>query len=120
MKEKCNKYESLFIFGSQKDLEEHLKTCPDCQNEYNETEKVISLVREVKPFIRKERRDNTLLLKIAASFLALFIGFFAINHYSGKTFLDKNQESIALLVKNNSSITQMGLPTDEYGLLKVK
>ena len=34
MKEKCTKYEALFTFRSQEELEQHIQECEDCRLEH--------------------------------------------------------------------------------------
>lgn len=116
MVEKCNKYEGLFVFGSEHDLQEHLKVCSDCQKEHEEMQKVSSLVKEVKPFIRKKSSRSKVKLKVAACFLTLIFGFGMINLLIPKD-INKNKTSLATEI---SPVAQMGLPTDEYGLLYIQ
>lgn len=56
MKNKCEKYQQLFIFESEQDLLKHLEHCSDCKKQHQEMEKVASLVKETKPlFIKSEK-----------------------------------------------------------------
>lgn len=116
MIDKCNKYEGLFVFGNEDDLQEHLRVCPDCQKEHEEMQKVSTLVKEVKPFIRKNRAHSKFKLKVAACFLTLIFGFGMINFLIPRD-INKNKTSLATEI---SPVAQMGLPTDEYGLLDIQ
>lgn len=116
MVDKCNKYEGLFVFGSEDDLQEHLKVCPDCQKEHEEIQKVSVLVKEVKPFIRKKSQRPKIKLKVAACFFTLILGFGMINFLTPKD-INQNKTSLATEI---SPVAQMGLPTDEYGLLYIQ
>lgn len=114
----CSKYEGLFIFGSEEALREHLITCSHCRKEHSEMEEIAGIVKEVKPFIRKKAYNNDFKMKLVAGFIFIFIAFFAIKPIliNSVTNLDSgffsNEES--------SSIADMGLPTDEYGLLRIE
>lgn len=122
MTEKCNKYQPLFIFASEDALFEHLKVCPDCRKEHEQMENVANLVKEVKPYIKKE----TKLLKIkfpsqiAACFIVAILCFFAITNYSYYIASKNDNDEALALVKQDSISTQMGVPTDEYGLINTE
>lgn len=134
MSEKCSKYESLFIFGSTEDFNEHVKSCPDCQREHEKMEKVSDLVKEVAPFIKDTRKiavskqfNSKIYLKAAAGFVILFLSFSVI--YFNQPHLEKNYvacmeaksaQEADVIIKDKSIIAQMGLPIDEYGLLAVE
>ena len=49
MKEKCTKYEALFTFRSNEELEQHIQECEDCKLEHEKMLKVSELLKEVKP-----------------------------------------------------------------------
>ena len=40
MDKKCTKYEALFTFRSEEELEEHLQNCPECRAEHEKMQKV--------------------------------------------------------------------------------
>ena len=50
MDKKCTKYEALFTFRSEEELNEHIANCPDCQKEHENMQKVSELLKEVKPY----------------------------------------------------------------------
>lgn len=118
MNNKCDKYESLFIFGSKEDFSEHLKTCTDCQNEHEQMKKVACVVKEVKPFITNKENNVVnfpLYSKIVACFIMPLIFSFAFNLFSPQ----KANPEIAW-AKQSSVVTEMGLPSDEFGLLTIE
>jgi hypothetical protein len=117
MIEKCTKFESLFVFGSEEDLKEHLKVCPDCQQEYEQMEDISNIVKEVKPFIKRGISHNRIALKVAAGLTIIFLSFWV---FQTTYFTNKSSNSALAMVKNESPAAQMNLPTDEYGLLVVE
>lgn len=117
MKDTCTKYESLFIFGNEQDLQAHIQLCPDCREEHEKMQKVASIVKEVKPLYRKNPLNNKIKLKIAACFIIMACSFWAYDNYTNKTIAQLNYESELLIKSGHSLIEDQGLPTDEYGLL---
>lgn len=117
MTQKCSKYESLFVFGNEEDLQKHLENCPECRLEHEKMQRVALLVKEVKPFISRKSFYKKHMAKIAACFIFISIGFYGITQYSNYTIASQDDLK---LVKDNSIIAQMGLPADEYGLLDVE
>ena len=117
MKSNCDKYESLFVFGLDRELEEHLKICDECKFEHEKQQKIKSLINEVAPFLKREPYkkikcyDNY--IRIAATFFIAVLAFSLMK----TTFVTQNK-----LASNEteSVISQMGLPTDDYGLLMVE
>ena len=117
MAQKCSKYESLFIFGNDEDLNEHLESCQECRLEHQKMQQVALMMKEVKPFISRESFYRRHLSKIAACFIFVSIGFYGAAQYSTHTISSQDDLN---LVKGNSIIAQMGLPADEYGLLDLE
>lgn len=116
MENKCNKYESLFVFSDEESLKKHLEICPDCQKEHSKMLQVASLAKEVKPFIKtKNTYNRKIFSNIAACIIISFVAFASV-----QMFYVNPQVSKLKFVKANSVITQMGLPTDEYGLLEIE
>ncbi len=120
MSERCKKYESLFVFGTDDELAKHLETCEDCQQENEKMQKVQNLVKEVGSAYKDKKNSkrvlNAHLTKIAAGIAILFLTCFSatyllINENSGKYELSYNE--------HESIVSEMGLPTDEYGLFMV-
>ena len=117
---KCNKYETLFIFGSEKELDEHLRICRDCREEHEKMNETANLVKEVKPYYSaRKNKLNSNLIKIAAGITVLFLtsfSIFSLNHI----ILDNKTNNYSLSIEENKSVvSDMGLPTDDYGLLMV-
>lgn len=119
MNNKCQKYESLFIFSKEEELLEHIKTCPDCQKVHEKMEKISSLIKEVAPHFKKEQKRKTVLRAICASFLlvvSLSTGIFynfqknAYYELTASSYLEESESFIS---------NDFGFPVDEYGLLMV-
>ena len=111
MNNKCNKFESLFIFSDEKALEEHIKVCPDCRAEYERMNKVSDLIKEVKS---EFKRPKYVALKVACMlfiFIAGGVGIQALDLQYG--FLDTVKYGEPLTIED------LGLPTDDYGLIQV-
>lgn len=113
MENKCNKYESLFIFSKDRDFQEHLNECSDCREEQLKMLKISSLIKEVKPLYFKKER-NSKIIKLAAAFLLMVFctGFVTIQIY--------NEKYNNLVAAQESVVAKMGLPYDEYGLLSIE
>jgi len=120
MEEKCGKYESLFIFGSHDDFENHLKICSECRAEHEKYQKVAKLVKEVKPLYKQQKQNKKIFVSIAAGFITLFLVFFAVNHQNSSSLRISSSNLENTTVQEISIINQMGFPTDEYGLLMVE
>ena len=104
MSEKCNKYESLFVFSTEEELENHIKLCEDCRNEHEKMRMTADIVKEVAPYYGKNRHNNV--IKLAAGIIIIFLAYFILFNENKAYEID-------------SVISEMGLPTDEYGLLMV-
>lgn len=115
MDNKCTKYESLFIFSAEDELQAHLEICPDCKEEHSKMLQVASLAKEVKPFLNKGPVKINLLSKVAACLIISLLAFSSVKLLYKDNLNPYNLNSI----KESSVITQMGLPTDDYGLLDV-
>ena len=71
---KCNKYESFFIFRDEEAFNEHLEHCPDCKKEHEKHLKVSSLLKEVAPvYLEKKRKEKKSAIKIAHSLLQKYV-----------------------------------------------
>jgi len=118
MSEKCNKYESLFVFGTDEQLEEHLKICPECREQHEKMNKTASVVKEVSTYYENYKKPVSyhILLRSAAGLIIIALTYFMVNY----SILENNVNGYNL--SNNESesvIAEMGLPTDDYGLLMV-
>jgi len=111
MKEKCNKYESLFIFSDDATLQKHISECEDCRLEHNKMQRVSELIKEVKSDYMK---PNYLALKVACVLFLFMIGGVSID------MLDLRY-GILDTIKYGEPLTieDLGFPTDSYGLIQV-
>lgn len=114
MKDRCTKYEGLFIFGDEETLIQHLENCEDCRKEQEVMDKVSELLKEVKPYYVSKRR-NTAKLKIACAMLTIMLSTVTMGVVNFNT-------DISDIIKygNTLSAEDLGLPVDAYGLLMVE
>ncbi|HSA06729.1 MAG TPA: hypothetical protein P5556_06085 [Candidatus Gastranaerophilales bacterium] len=119
MSDKCNKYESLFIFATEEALAKHLEICEDCRHEHAKMKKTETLIKEIKPYYKKiyKKRLDDNIVKIAAGFIILSLTYFSANYLN---LMNSNINTLEIsYAENESIVAEMGLPTDEYGLLTV-
>ncbi len=118
MSDKCEKYESLFTFGTEEELAKHLEICEDCQQEHLKMQKVQNLVKQVKPYYKNstKKKINPNITKIAAAFTVLCLAYFSANCLMTQ---NSTYEYDLTYLESDSIVFEMGLPTDEYGLLMV-
>lgn len=114
MTKKCTKFESLYLFRSSEELEEHLKECPECQAEKEKMDKVSDLIQEVKPYYINQKRKSFTRLKVACvlclgMFAGLVIGYF--------TQFDEHFNTTASYSTTTSNTNEYGMPVDSYGLI---
>lgn len=110
--EKCNKYESLFIFADQAKLEEHLAVCAECREQHEKMQQTAIIAKEVAPHYKHYGKYNvySIMIKAAAGVFVVVLAYFAVS----PCFNDH-----IAISSNDSVISEMGLPTDDYGLLTV-
>ena len=48
MKDKCTKYEALFTFRDEEELNEHIQECEDCRLEHEKMQKVSSYFMDIE------------------------------------------------------------------------
>jgi hypothetical protein len=114
MNEKCTKYEALFTFRSEEELNEHLQVCEDCRAEHEKMLRVSELIQEAKPYF-KERRRNFAKLKVAcALFVMMFCGTTLGVINLNTTVSDTLKYGTVL------SSEDLGLPVDSYGLISLE
>jgi hypothetical protein len=113
----CQKYEQLFIFGDEKALLEHIETCPECKAEHEKMAVLSALVKEAKPYFKKKRAQKKVAMALCASFLLVF-ALGGAGLYENQ--IASNAELLAYYENDISPISQMGFPTDEYGLLLIE
>ena len=114
MKDKCTKYEALFTFRSEEELQEHIKECENCRLEHEKMLKVSELIQEAKPYF-KEKRKNRAKIKAACALFMLMI--------SGTTLgLINFNPDISDTLKDGTTLSaeDLGLPVDSYGLIYIE
>ena len=113
---KCDKYEALFVFQGEEALHKHLEECEECKKEYEKQLKISALVKEVAPeyLAKRHNKKKTAIKRLAACFI-VFVGmtgaYTGINMYNNAEF--------QLNTAEDSYISTMGLPIDEYGFLEL-
>lgn len=113
-KQKCNRYEALFTFRSEEELQNHINECPDCKKEHEIQKKISNLVKEVAPiYLEKQQKKKISNIKRLACCFVLFIG---ISAFTGYKIYDDNY---FINSSDDSCVSAMGLPTDEYGFLEL-
>lgn len=116
-KQKCDKYEAFFTFQDEEAFYNHLKNCPDCQAEHEKYQKVSALVKEVAPaYLEKQKKNKSNILKQAACFVLILTGFVGLMGY--KIYEDNSYNQINNYLED-SYVSSMGLPTDNYGFLEL-
>lgn len=121
MEKKCRRYEELFVMSDETALLEHIKECEICRAEHERMLQVSNLISEVKPLYRKNNKKPVLrrsvgVMAMVASFLMIFLAFFAIQITTPESFVN---ETIASISGSDYTYEQMGLPVDEFGLIMV-
>ena len=113
MARECDKYEAFFTFARDDEFKKHIESCENCRQEHLRMIKISSLVKEVKSFYLKNSRKK-LITKLVASmmFLIFCTGFVTFSVYDREYSLLTNFQE--------SSVAQLGLPVDEYGLLTLR
>ena len=114
MKEKCTKYESLFTFRSEEELQQHLLECEDCRLEHEKMQKVSELLKEDKPYFR-ERRRYLATVKVACALFMLMVSGSTLGVINFNTDISDTLKYGAAL-----SSEDLGLPVDSYGLIYIE
>jgi len=114
MKEKCRKYESLFIFRSEEELAQHVSECDECAQEDLRMKKISSLIGEVKGYYQNKRRNFARLKAACIIFVFLFCGA-AFGVISMNTDV-----SDTIKYGTTLSAEDLGFPVDSYGLIMVE
>ena len=113
MDRKCTKYEGLFVFSNEKELNDHLAECEDCRAEHEKLQKVSALISEVKPYYIAKKNKLRKLRAVAAF---LFIMFFSATF--GVLYTDDDITD-SLMYGESLTAEDLGFPVDSYGLLMV-
>lgn len=114
MQDKCSKYESLFVFRSEEELNDHIQTCEECRHEHEKMMRVSELIQEAKPYYREQKR-NWAKVKVACALFMLLV--------SGTTLgvINLNTDvSDTLKYGTTLSSEDLGLPVDSYGLIYIE
>lgn len=113
MKNKCSKYEGLFVFSDDETLKNHLLECEECRKEQEKMDRVSELIGEVKFHYRSKPKHKPILKAACILMLLLFstasIGI--IGNY--EDMVDTIQYGETL------SAEDLGFPVDSYGLIVV-
>lgn len=110
----CNKYEWYFTTKSEEEFQEHLNECPVCRRIHETMLKAGQCVKEVSEVYLKRRKKHVTAMKAVACVLTIFVffgGFMGYELYSSYSFQVNSLD--------NSVISEMGLPVDEYGFLSI-
>lgn len=111
MTKKCDKYESLFVFSDEESFLNHVSQCDDCKLEHEKMLKVSDLIKEVKTTLRKQKANK---IKVACVVFIMMVGGLSINVADQQYgVLDKFKYGERL------TLSDMGIPTDNYGLIMV-
>lgn len=114
MKDKCQKYEGLFVFSDEATLESHIKECPDCRAEHEKMSKVSKLLQEVKPYYIAQRKKKAQ-MKIACAISFMFLSGTVLG------LVNLNPDiSDTLRYGTVLEAQDYGFPVDDYGFLLVE
>ncbi len=114
MKDKCQKYEGLFIFSDEATFKAHLEECPDCRAEHEKMQKISGLLQEVRPhFVAQRKRFAQMKIACAISFMFLSGTVMGLLNYNS---------DITETIKFGAALEaeDYGFPVDDYGFLLVE
>ena len=113
MKNKCSKYEGLFVFTDDETLKKHLEECDECRKEQEKMDRVSELIGEVKShYCMCEKRKPV--LKVACILMLLLFSTASIGVIGNyDVMVDTLQYGDTL------SAEDLGFPVDSYGLIVV-
>ena len=113
MKEKCDKFQSLFIFSDEK-FKKHLEECEECRIEFEKFNKLSDIIQEAKPLYFKKRNNQYKLRAAMGMSLLLLAGTFMVA-------MDYNSFGIADRIKYGETLCaeEYGFPVDSYGFILV-
>ncbi len=113
MKDKCSKYESLFVFSGDDVLKKHIEECEDCRREDEKMQKVSELINEVKFYYRKKQK-KIINFKIACAMSLVLFSTLSLG------ILTSNNDLIDTLMYGETlTAEELGFPVDSYGLIMV-
>ena len=114
MKDKCTKFEGLFVFQDEEALLNHIAECEDCRAEYEKQQKVSALIDEVKPYYKMRKEQRSRFTKVACAAIFLFVSSLSLG-----LALTNEDLTDTLKYGNTLSAEDLGFPVDSYGLLMV-
>lgn len=114
MDNKCSKFEGLFVFSNEENLQAHIKECAECRAEAEKMDKVSALIDEVK-FYYKQKAKKLRMIKSACA--VFFVLVFSLT--CGVLTLNTDLAD-ALMYGDTLSAEDLGFPVDSYGLLMVE
>ena len=82
MQRKCEKFEPIFVFGSDENFREHIDECPDCQAKYAEMRKIEDFIKSAKPLYLKRKSSRDFQTKVFSAKIAACVGFIVIQFLS--------------------------------------
>ena len=115
MENKCSKFEELFVSSDSSALEEHIKECEECRQEYESQQKVSSLLDEVKLYYYAKRKTRMVRLRAAC---AVMFMVFSLASLTGWVMNDDDLLD-TLKYGDTLSAEELGFPVDSDGLLMV-
>ncbi len=114
MKDKCQKYEGLFIFSDEATLKAHLEECPDCRAEHEKMLKISELLQEVRPhFVARRKRSARMKVACAISFIFLSGTVLGLANFNPDI-------SETIRFGGVLEAEDYGFPVDDYGFLLVE
>lgn len=115
-KNRCDKYEGCFVFKNEEELNEHIKECESCREEHEKYLKVSELIKEVTPAYL-ERESKKKMMTAAKRLACCFVLFIGLSAFTGYKIYDNYTYQVSM--EEESSVSEMGLPIDEYGFLSL-
>lgn len=113
MKDKCSKYEGLFVFSDEETFNTHLQECEDCRLEHEKMQKVSDLISEVKSHYKSKKRKIMKLKAVCAVAMIMFFGA------SFGVVSSDIELADSLLYGEVLTAEDLGFPVDSYGLIMV-
>ncbi len=114
MKDKCTKYEALFTFRDEQELNEHIQNCEDCRLEHEKMLRVSELIQEAKPYFKQKRKDFAK-VKVACALFMLLISGTTLGIINFNTDI-----SDTLKYGTTLSAEDLDFPVDSYGLISLE
>ena len=114
MNDKCTKYEALFTFRDEQELNEHIQNCEDCRLEHEKMLRVSELIQEAKPYFKQKRKDFAK-VKVACALFMLLISGTTLGIINFNTDI-----SDTLKYGTTLSAEDLDFPVDSYGLISLE